>query len=103
MSAVDLAALRALAERAKMPNGYVNTAWWDMHEMLTTDAILTLIEAAERVPALEAENARLREALAEAANALQAAGHFNYAAPGKPMQAAASTLKRARAVLEPRS
>lgn len=96
MSALDLAALRALAERAtpgpwkwgepheharykEMKSGDVTIfddgSACDEYTAFVRDedaayiaaahpaAVLSLITAAERVPALEAENARLREAL----------------------------------------
>lgn len=63
MSALALAALRALAERAKVSGAVVNSAYWGMIEALDPQAVLSLITAAERVPALEAEVARLRGAV----------------------------------------
>ena len=49
---------------------------------------------------LRAENARLREALEETCNALEAATAFHYANGGFPFKSSKQTLKQARAALE---
>ena len=49
---------------------------------------------------LRAENARLREALEETCNALDAAPPFNYARSGSLGKSSKQTLKQARAALE---
>lgn len=46
-----------------------------------------------------AENARLREALEETCNALEAATAFHYAKGGFPFKSSKQTLKQARAAL----
>lgn len=48
---------------------------------------------------LRAENTRLREALEETCNALEAATAFHYAKGGFPFKSSKQTLKQARAAL----
>jgi len=58
--------------------------------------VLTPAEA----DALRAENARMRGALEETCNALEAATAFHYANGGFPFKSSKQTLKQARAALE---
>lgn len=104
MSALDLAALRALAERASKGNANpaFNPFWPQFSEATSPAAVLSLITAAERVPALEAENARLREALAELEGQASAIRRIG-AKPGPQWVTFAGAILGARAALEPRS
>jgi hypothetical protein len=74
---------------------------------LAAEASIAAIRAAgwtvvpqTELDALRAENARLRGALEETCNALEAATAFHYANGGFPFKSSKQTLKQARAALE---